>query len=130
MNSEARTAFKIRQLLDEGCREIDPAVVTRLALSRGEALSRKKAASHEGRLSLPGLGNWSIHTTLHGARNLIAVTALLIGMAGAYYWNEFQTADENADIDSALLADDLPIAAYTDQGFRAWIEHSAQSPQQ
>ena len=52
-----------------------------------------------------------------------------MGMAFTYYWNELETADENAEVDSALLADELPIDAYTDQGFTAWQERSGQDSQ-
>jgi hypothetical protein len=38
-----------------------------------------------------------------------------------------EKAAENEEIDSALLADDLPINAYLDKGFQAWLsEHFSQ----
>lgn len=59
-------------------------------------------------------GRWSHHR-------------LVVGVAGVTTWNDFQKAAENAEIDSALLADDLPINAYLDKGFQAWLsEHSSQ----
>ena len=40
---------------------------------------------------------------------------------------DFERAAELEEIDSALLADDLPINAYLDKGFQAWLsEHSSQ----
>ena len=50
--------------------------------------------------------------------------ALIVGMASAWYWNEVQNAEDAGDVDTALLSDDLPVAAYTDAGFSAWLEHN------
>ncbi len=127
MNTEAQTALRIRQLLDESCSRIDPSIATRLARGREAALSRQKVSRLS--LSLSGFGSHTLESVPQRARGFAAVAALVLGMAGAYYWNEFQTADENVDVDSALLADELPIDAYTDQGFGAWVEHSLHSQQ-
>ncbi|HMV01601.1 MAG TPA: DUF3619 family protein [Rhodocyclaceae bacterium] len=129
MTDEMRFALKIRQALDQGCSQMDPAVADRLARARAQALSHQKTA--ETRLALLS-GSADLifpDTATQRAKGFIAIAALVLGMTGAYYWNEFQAADENADVDSALLADELPIDAYTDQGFGAWIEHSSQLPQ-
>ena len=61
------------------------------------------------------------------ARALIAMIGLAVGVAGVSVWNDFEKAAEYEEIDSALLADDLPINAYLDKGFQAWLsEHSSQ----
>lgn len=36
-----------------------------------------------------------------------------------------QQVSELSRIDSALLADDLPINAYTDKGFNAWLKQAS-----
>ncbi len=52
---------------------------------------------------------------------------LAIGVVGVSTWNDYQKAAEFEEIDSALLADDLPINAYLDKGFQAWLsEQSSQ----
>jgi hypothetical protein len=56
------------------------------------------------------------------ARNLVAIAALLVGATGTYYWNAFEQAREYEEIDSALLADELPPSVYLDRGFQAWLE--------
>jgi hypothetical protein len=48
---------------------------------------------------------------------------------GTYYWNHFEQAAENEEVDSALLSDDLPPAAYLDKGFQAWLERSSPASQ-
>jgi hypothetical protein len=50
--------------------------------------------------------------------------ALLFAITGIIYWQTFQQSDENEDIDIMLLLDDLPVNAYLDDEFDAWLEGS------
>lgn len=65
----------------------------------------------------------------HPLRTLLAMLALLLGVSLAYYWNGFSQASDNAAIDTALLADDLPPNAYLDKGFQAWLEKDSPAGQ-
>ena len=47
--------------------------------------------------------------------------ALVIGLAGIAYWEDQQRTAELADIDAAMLSDDLPLNAYLDHGFNAYL---------
>jgi hypothetical protein len=129
MNEEFQIAYKIRQALNQGTEALDPNTTERLFQARQKAL-----ASHRtipvGMLGLAGMGHMAADMFLHRARTLATVTALAVGAGGAYYWNNFLQADDNEEIDSALLADDLPVNAYLDQGFHAWLERSAPSSPQ
>ncbi|MEF8710636.1 MAG: DUF3619 family protein [Candidatus Accumulibacter propinquus] len=49
----------------------------------------------------------------------------MLGIATYTYWYADQSITELEIIDSALLSDDLPIAAFTDRGFDAWLKSSA-----
>ena len=51
--------------------------------------------------------------------------ALVAGVTSYAYWQADRSIAELEVIDSALLADDLPIAAFTDRGFDAWLKSSA-----
>ena len=56
---------------------------------------------------------------------LSSLLPLLALIAGLFAINHFQTdmrAKELAEIDSALLTDDLPPAAYADQGFGQFLK--------
>ena len=73
------------------------------------------------------MGHMTADVILPHARALVAIIGLIIGVAGVSIWNDFERAAELGEIDSALLADDLPINAYLDKGFQAWLsEHSSQ----
>ena len=130
MNRESydELAHKIGQTLDRSTENLDRVVRDRLQTARQRALNHQKAAV--AGLSLAGLGHFASEVLLPQARILAMLSTLVMSVIGIYYWNNFQQATENIEVDSALLADDLPINAYLDRGFRAWLEHSSPSPQQ
>lgn len=118
-------AYKIRHHLNQGADGIDRKTADRLFEARQNALAHQKVAGAQ--LSLAGAGHIAADTILPYARALVAMLGLVIGVAGVSTWNDFQKAAEHEEIDSALLADDLPINAYLDKGFQAWLsEHSSQ----
>jgi hypothetical protein len=64
---------------------------------------------------------------LHGHfRGILAVFALAIGAMGVQFWQNLQSASELAEIDSALLSDEVSPGAYLDQGFMEWLNHLSQ----
>lgn len=129
LKNEYEGTLKIRQALEQSALGLDSSITARLAEARDKALDRQKIAATELSLatSFANTGATFGHTLLPRARMLLAVLGLTLGIVGTYYWNAFEQADENEEVDSALLADELPVAAYTDQGFDAWLEHSSQS---
>jgi hypothetical protein len=61
-----------------------------------------------------------------------SIIPLLVLVAGLIFIHDFhnnQTAIELAEIDSALLTDDLPPNAYTDASFLDYLKHDIGSPQ-
>jgi hypothetical protein len=83
-----------------------------------------------GVLRLAGLGQGLDFDFAAHARTLLAIVALSIGATGTYYWNAFEQAQVFEEIDSALLADELPPSAYLDKGFHAWLERGSDSSSQ
>jgi len=69
-----------------------------------------------------------------GARSLwlragVAMLPLIlvaIGLLGISIWHELDVADETADVDLAVLTDDVPISAYADRGFGVFLKNSKQ----
>ncbi len=122
---EQRFANKISQALNQSTDKLGPDIQARLLAARQEALAHQKTRLTG--LSLAGVGHFTSDVLLPQTRKLVALIALAVGVVGTYYWNSFQQAAENEEIDSALLSDELPINAYLDHGFSAWLEHSSQS---
>ncbi|MBA3903606.1 MAG: DUF3619 domain-containing protein [Rhodocyclaceae bacterium] len=117
---EQEFAHRIRHHLNLGADGIDRATADRLFKARQNALEHQKVATSQ--LSLAGIGNIAADVMLPHARTVIALLGLMLGVAGVSYWNDYQQAAEYEEIDSALLADDLPINAYLDKGFHAWLD--------
>ena len=125
MNKERELAYKIRHHLNQSVDRIDRNTADRLFAARQSALAQQKVAG--AYLSLSGVGHIAADVIFPHARALIAIVGLVVGVAAASIWSDFQKAAEQEEIDSALLADDLPINAYLDKGFQAWLsEHSSQ----
>lgn len=124
MNAEERFARQICRTLDRSVRDFDPLVAERLRAARERAVERRTV--HAADIAIVGAGGAALrlggNEHHHPVRTLLAILALLLGVSFAYYWNAFEQASENEEIDSALLADDLPPNAYLDKGFQAWLE--------
>lgn len=123
--NEPEFGNKVRQVLNQGTR-LGPRAEARLRAARELALARHEAAPVSvlaraetlvGRFG--GLGGLSLRVLLPAVLLGVALTAI-------YGWQKNQKAAEFADIDSRLLAGDLPIDAYLDKDFDAWLkEHGA-----
>ena len=66
------------------------------------------------------------HNRHFNARNLLALGLLVLSLTGATYWQVVIQANDIAEIDVSLLSDDLPINAYLDNNFEAWLKRSSQ----
>jgi hypothetical protein len=123
MNSEVETAQRIRSLLNGGTDALDAGLAARLRQGRERALARHRPTR------LLEFAPWAMQRTLalrpgHHGRDSVVIVMLLAAAYAFFSWNQELKVEEYADIDSALLADDLPPAAYLDKGFFEWLEHS------
>lgn len=122
--NEQHFAYKVRQHLNRGLHDVRPETLDRLAAGREAALARQKGAV--GHSVLASAGNvFSFHFGGSRIRQFVAALAIL----GCALYSTYRIADqrvsEMGDIDSALLSDDLPIAAFTDKGFAAWLQSTS-----
>ena len=127
--NEIKFANKIRQALNEGARlhgDRGTHIAERLRAARERALERRRVA-HEPSLAwtratadgviggFGGAGGFSL-------RLLLATALLVAGVLGIYVGQQDQRAADVEELDALLLADDLPIDAYLDQGFDTWLK--------
>ena len=122
--NELHFAYKARQHLNGGLRELPPSTQARLEAARQRALARQKVAVHQSVLATTGSFINDHWENLHLKQVFVAL-ALVAGVATYTYWQADQNIVELEAIDSALLAGDLPVAALTDRGFDAWLKSSA-----
>ena len=117
-------AYKLRHALEENLDALPASTTERLAAARALALSRKKAdapAAHKRRRFL----NFDFHFSGAGLGRLgvaIPLLALVVGLGGLYQYDQQQRIAELAELDAAVLADELPLTAYLDHGFNAYLE--------
>lgn len=127
MNQETEFGYKLRQVLNHGTENFDRDIAKRLHAARQEALAHQHVAVRG--LQLAGISHIFADAVLGHSRAILAALALFAGASGSYLWHQFEQAAENEEVDSALLSDELPPAAYLDHGFRAWLERSSHSSQ-
>ncbi|SDE38841.1 Protein of unknown function [Massilia sp. PDC64] len=127
-------AYKIRHALNDNLDNLPAEVTDRLAAARAAALARKKAdapvrAKQQQRASFD-LG--ALFSMQWVARAAVVAPLLLMaaGMVGVYQYEREQRAAELAELDAAVLSDDLPLTAYTDHGFNAYLAQQQQAQQQ
>ena len=128
--NDIKFANKIRQALNEGAR-LDgmpgARIAERLRASREQALAARKrepalawarstAAGVVG--DFGGFGGFSL-------RVVLPTLLLIAGLISIYSWHQDQRAADAEELDAQLLTDDLPIDAYLDRGFEAWLKKVA-----
>lgn len=118
---EQQFGLKIRHKLNMGNAALDASTTDRLFKARQLALSRHTASAE---LSLAGLGRHLFSFGEDYWRPAAAAIALIAALMCGDYITSVQRAAELEEVDSALLADDLPINAYLDRGFDTWLNSS------
>ncbi|WP_321879040.1 DUF3619 family protein [Paraburkholderia bannensis] len=133
-NKELEFVQGMRRALDESAASLPSATTARLTAARKAALARKKAEPVLVRVpSLAAAGVGAGVAALPGglpprrrsalARFALAwpLAALVAGLFAIAYFEDQQRTAELADIDAAMLSDDLPLTAYLDHGFNAYL---------
>ena len=121
--NEHEIAEKITAYLDRGTAELKAGTAFKLQRARQRALSRLDEQT-QPELALAGGGTFGERRFLADARLWVGVLLIVGGVLAYQYW---QTAQQQRDIeetDADILASELPIEAYLDQGFEAWLKHS------
>jgi hypothetical protein len=123
-------------LLDQATPSLSHDVSERLRIARHQALAVRKPETtptlllqQGSSLALAGppsegLGLWSI------LGSSIPLLALVAGLVLVQAWNRDSIVSELAEIDTALLVDDLPPAAYSDAGFIQFLRQNTPAPRE
>lgn len=139
MMNEQQFAEQIRLALDESTDRLPYRVTYRLQAARLAALGRMaetRAAPEESLALSSALGGGAL--TLGGdpssgggparwgrlAMGMLSALAVAVGLFVISEWSEMDKADEAAEIDMAVLTDDVPISAYADRGFGVFIKNT------
>lgn len=125
---ELNFAYKVRHALNETADNLPASTVERLSSARKIALSRKK---HESRLrafvpqfAFAGDAGrfFDAPSTWLGRMGLaVPLIVVALGLASMYHYEQQRRITDLADIDAAVLSDDLPLSAYLDHGFNGYL---------
>ena len=134
--NEFEFSHKICRALDENAASLPATTVNKLAAARRVALGRKKPEAAVARAFVlapaggPAFGPQRTSPVerrvppLRRFMRLLPILALVGGVAVIAYWENLQRAAELADIDAAMLNDELPLNAYLDHGFNAYLSRA------
>jgi hypothetical protein len=109
--------------------ELPHDISERLRAARTQALAHRKAAALQTATSVnvsaggqATLGGDPRPGWLHLAASALPLIVLLAGLVTIHVVQKDTRARELADVDAALLTDDLPPAAYADPGFVQFLK--------
>lgn len=128
--AEIDFAYKVRRAMTESTEHIPEATLERLKAARELALSRQKQAEPSKALAFGGIlagsngVSFSQKSSLSWFRKIWIVLPLLVfalGLYGIYEHEQEQQINDLAEIDAAVLVDELPPDAYLDNGFNAYL---------
>ena len=127
--TENDLARRIVAQLDRSLTELPTTTVRKLETARATALARYRAGGTWtdqlwlGRL----LGRRGLRQGL-AVRLVLPVAIVIASLTGLIYWQSASHYEE--ELDTGLLAGELPLHAYIDPGFDTWLTHTSHTPPQ
>jgi hypothetical protein len=133
---EARFGVRVAALLGERARATPPDISERLRFAREQALARAKAARRQEQLATAAApavvarGRAAVLADRPGwwvkLASAMPLAMLVLGLVAIDRAHDRAQIAAAAEVDAALLSDDLPPAAYTDPGFAEYLKTSGQ----
>ena len=134
VSAQDRFARNVTARLSEGSATLPHDISERLRIARMQALAHRKqvamrsttvVASQGGGTATLTLGSQGGYDEPHWWTRFVAalpLVALVGGLLTIYVVQNDLHANELAEVDTALLTDDLPTVAYTDPGFVEFLK--------
>ena len=127
---EARFGVRIASMLGERAQSTAPDISERLRFAREQALVRAQAARRQVQTAsapvVVGRGRAAVLANPLGwwfkLGSAAPLALLVLGLAGIAHVHDKAQIAAVAEVDAALLSDDLPPAAYTDPGFAEYLK--------
>jgi hypothetical protein len=120
--NEPQFGNKVRKILTEGSR-LDEKTLARLQTAREIALRHQRFEQPASGIAWAGgvVGNFGGFAGV-SFRLLLPLAVLVGGLLAINGWQQNLRVAEVEEIDALLLTDDLPLDAYLDKGFEAWLK--------
>jgi Protein of unknown function (DUF3619) len=131
-----RFALKTVSYLSAGTADLPHDISERLRAARTQAVSQRKITKTQTVGNVVNTGGsaaltWNSDEGLSWWSRIGTVLPLIALVIGLFAINSFQNdnrAQELAEVDSALLTDELPPAAFADPGFLQFLKSTRQAP--
>ena len=126
--NEMGLGLRVAEHLSASNRALDGHVLERLRSARLQALGVSDAGMQGGMSDL--LLAWRVRLRLLLSPVMSSSAMLLLVLALFFaggQWSDTQRLVAQQAVDTALLIDDLPIEAYLDPEFRAWLARESRS---
>jgi hypothetical protein len=131
-NKELQFAYRVKRALDANLENLPESTTQSLAEARRVALARKKSNATPRRVVAPQFslagagvgGSLSQPPSFAWLSRLAVAIPVLVGVmlfAGLYEYEHKQHIRELAELDVGVLSDELPLSAYLDHGFNAYL---------
>jgi Protein of unknown function (DUF3619) len=123
--------YRIRQALNEGLERLDYRTSYRLQQARQAALARQASAQPEAAWSpvVQTAGGLAANFGMSGWMGRLGLAAPLLAIAVGYFtiyqYQESRRISELADMDFAVLLDEVPLSTYADKGFGALLSQDS-----
>lgn len=125
-----RFALKAASYLSAGTADLPYDISERLRAARAQAVSKRKIAKTRTASSVVGMGSstaltWGTEDGISWWSRIGSVVPLIALVVGLLAINSIQNdnrAREVAEVDAALLTDELPPAAFSDPGFVQFLK--------
>ena len=129
---QERFALKAASYLNAGTADLPYEISERLRAARAQAVSKRKIASVQAAGSVVNTGasaalTWGSNDGMNWWSRIGSVMPLIALVVGLLTINSVQNdnrAREVAEVDSALLTDELPPSAFADPGFVQFLKAS------
>lgn len=127
---EARFGVRVASMLGERAQSTAPDISERLRFAREQALVRAQAARRQEQLAtapvIVSRGRSAALASPLGwwfkLGSAMPLALLVLGLAGIAHVHDRAQIAAVAEVDAALLSDDLPPDAYTDPGFAEYLK--------
>lgn len=133
LTSQDRFGRRVAARLAAGTQELPYETSERLRAARMQALAkRKRVVGLRTASSVSSSGSAATLTSDEPASlwqrvaSVLPILALVAGLVLIHTVMNERRANEVAEVDAALLTDDLPLAAYADPGFVQFLKQTAQ----
>jgi hypothetical protein len=121
--NENEVAERIVARIDQDLADLPQPIVRKLQAARLAAVAAYRPGRPLWGHSRTGnaLSGWGLGRGLN-ARLVLPAAIVLASLTGLIYWQ--MSSHHEEELDTGLLAGELPIHAYTDPGFETWLKHS------